>query len=661
MLSTITRVVFLAAVLACAGRLSGQEKSLDELLNLNLEELASLKVVSAVKVPATVNQVPATVRVITAEEIAEKGCFTLEDALADLPGIQFRNINGFNTYTFMRGVPSQNNKILLLINGIQINELNSGGFYGGLHFNLANVERIEVVYGPASALYGTNAISGVINIILRDPVKEPGGRVTASIGTRNTGSLDFRYAHVSKDKNLAFSISGMGKKSDKTDLRGARGDGNWTDTADNFENDFATDGIVRFKDLSAGFVVQDEDASRASVQVTAHRPLRDYGVNWHIRFFNAWAGYNFENQGPWSFRTTFYYRNTTLLGDTVPIIETATGDSPGRQYRWYKPGELIGNETQATWKPSARFNISAGAVYEREHLSADYSITSSDSEDTRPPAPPEPPRITNGLVSFYAEGDAALVRGLHLFAGVRYDDSSSYGTVNTPRAGLVYNNAGLTAKLLYMEAFRAPKPWDFTDGLGNPALQPEKMHQAEFTASYSFSSYLRADISLYRGKLDGLLTRVPSGGGWMWKNISGIDTQGVETVLEFRKGRWRAYGNYSFTESTDDSGNQIAEIARHGANAGVFCALTPHLSAGILANYLGERTNPALIPARGDDTIEDALILDTNVTLQMPGGFDARFFVNNLFDSSYFHPSNLPPSRYPQAGRTFRIQAGYSF
>jgi len=62
----------------------------------------------------------------------------------------------------MRGAPSQNNLILLLVDGVQINELNSGGFYSGGQFNLSDIERIEVVYGPASALYGTNAISGVM-------------------------------------------------------------------------------------------------------------------------------------------------------------------------------------------------------------------------------------------------------------------------------------------------------------------------------------------------------------------------------------------------------------------------------------------------------------------------------------------------------------------
>jgi outer membrane receptor protein involved in Fe transport len=219
--------------------LQAQEKSLEELLALDMSDLLNLKVVSALKGPETITKVPATVRVITAEQIRDNGYFTLEDALADLPGFQFRNILGFNSYAFVRGVPGQNNKILLLVDGIQINELNSGGFYGGGQFNLTNVDRIEVVYGPASALYGTHAVSGIISIITRDPKDARSGRASLLAGNFRTRLADFRYAAYDKDADLGFSVSAMVKQSDKADLRGKAGDENWTEALENFENDAA--------------------------------------------------------------------------------------------------------------------------------------------------------------------------------------------------------------------------------------------------------------------------------------------------------------------------------------------------------------------------------------------------------------------------------------
>jgi outer membrane cobalamin receptor len=259
----------LAGLIFCAGAgLWAQEKSLDELLDLNTSDLLALKVVSVLKNPESIGKVPATVRVITAEDIRDNGYFTLEDALADLPGLQFRNIEGFNSYVFMRGAPGQNNKVLLLVDGIQINELNSGGFYAGGQFNLANVERIEVVYGPASALYGTNAVSGIISIFTRSPRDSPGGRVSVQAGNLGARMADARYAHYSKAKDVGFSVSAMYKQNGKADLKGEAGDFNWTDSLDNFENDAAMDARVQYKSLSAGVIAQDKDSSYATAQVS---------------------------------------------------------------------------------------------------------------------------------------------------------------------------------------------------------------------------------------------------------------------------------------------------------------------------------------------------------------------------------------------------------
>ena len=125
-------------LLFTANNLSAQTDTLN-FYEYNLVDLSKMEVVSESKTVKSISEVPANVKVITKEDILEKGYFTLEEALSDLPGFQFRNILGLNSYVFQRGISSQNNKILILIDGIQINELNSGGFYGGGHYNLVNV------------------------------------------------------------------------------------------------------------------------------------------------------------------------------------------------------------------------------------------------------------------------------------------------------------------------------------------------------------------------------------------------------------------------------------------------------------------------------------------------------------------------------------------
>jgi outer membrane receptor for ferrienterochelin and colicins len=645
---------------AHAARAQEKEKDLDKVLALSLTDLLNLRVETVLKQPGTINQVPATVRVITADQIQERGYFTLEDALADLPGFQFRNIQGFNSYVFLRGAPSQNNKILVLVDGIQINELNSGGFYAGGQFNLASVQQIEVAYGPASCLYGTNAVSGVVNLITRAPESSKGGQIGLLAGNFDTHSVDFRYGTHAPDGRLGFTLSGMYKHSDKSDLRGSKGDGNWTDNLDNFETDASFDGRVRAGDFTLGFNVQDKDTSYATAQRTADAPLSDHGVNWHIQFLNGWATYTYDKKKAWSLRSTAYYRNTTVPRDTIPIIELPTADSPGRQFRWYRPGHLIGDETRLHWTPALRWSFSLGLVLERERLSETFSITESSSANERPPAPPDPSALTNELLSLYAQAQIPLSKTLDLFAGLRHDDSSYYGTVDTPRLGLVFNRGKLTARVLYMDAFRAPKPWDFTNGVGNPDLKPETMRSYEISGAWSFSQHLRLDVSAFHNHLHGLLTRTGQA-DWRWINAGELNTDGLEIVLEHRRGALKTFVTYSYTDSRDERGGRVPEIALHGATAGVAYAVSRAFVADLRCRYLGDRINPAIIPATGNNRIGDALVLNTTSSLMLPWGLRLRLSIDNLTNVAYYHPSNLPPSRYRQPERSFRLKVEYAF
>jgi outer membrane cobalamin receptor len=229
-----------------------QENELEELLRLDIEELEDITIISVTKMLANINEVPATVRVINSETIKENGYLTLEDALSGLPGFQFRNILGFNSYVFQRGIPNQNNLILLLVDGIQINELNSGGFYAGGQFNLDNVQRIEVVYGPASALYGTNAISGIINIITKDPKNYRGFNIAGLYGSFKTYNGSIAYGYYDEKEEFGLRVAGMVKSSEKADLAGSEGDYNWSSDMENFEDDYSIELKSQYHDFNFG-------------------------------------------------------------------------------------------------------------------------------------------------------------------------------------------------------------------------------------------------------------------------------------------------------------------------------------------------------------------------------------------------------------------------
>jgi len=645
------------ALLPWAGtREAAAQPGVGELISYDLAALMNVEVISASKELQPANEAPGTVRVITREQIKERGYLTLEEALAGLPGFQFRNISGFNSYVFLRGVPNQNNLLLVLVDGVQINELNSGGFYAGAQYNLANVERIEVVYGPASALYGTNAMSGVINIITRDPRDIPGGEGSALAGSYGSRAVDFSYGHNDKERDYGLSLSGKLARTAKDNLRGTKGDNNWSGGMENFEEDQSFDGKLLYKDFTLGAVVQDKNSSIATNEKTTGSDLVDFGTQWHIRFSNAYLKHLYAAPGGWSLESRLYYRNATVLDDTITRVYATVCSTCGQQGQ-YRPNELYGVENQFRLAPAERLDFTAGLAAEHENLAQNLASSYSGDPLVKPPAPGAPGMVSNDLLSLYVQARYGFTEELKLTAGVRHDSSSSYGKVDTPRAGLVYNRAGTTLKLLYGEAFRAPRPWDYTYGLGNPSLDPEKLYSLELSGAYAFSSNLRGDVSLYRNRLSGPLTL----SGNRWVNSGGITTRGAEVRVELARGSLKTYLNYAFQSSEDAAGADVPEIGRHNAGAGLFYSFSRKAGLDLSGRYIGRCKNPKTIAATGNDKVAAAVVADAALSFAFGGGMDVRFLAKNLFDLKYYDTSNRAPDRYRQPQRQLLLQVGYAF
>lgn len=253
------------------------ESSEQDLYELSLTELSQIKVSSVSKVSEYINEVQSTVYIVTKEEIKEKGYFSIDEVLSDIPGFQFRNIQGFNSYTFQRGIPNQNNLILMLIDGVQINELNSGGFYGGYQYNLSNVDRIEIISGPSSAVYGTNAVTGVINIITKSALINQ-FEVNARAGTFNTLGADFNYSYTNEKKDFGVRLAAMAKHTDKTDLKGDAGDNNWSDLLNNFEKDYSVEFKINWMNFTFGTNFINEKSSMATNEKSVGTIYRDFGT-----------------------------------------------------------------------------------------------------------------------------------------------------------------------------------------------------------------------------------------------------------------------------------------------------------------------------------------------------------------------------------------------
>lgn len=189
-------------------------------------EEMTVQVASVSKTSESLREAPATVVVITGEEIQRRGYLDLEQLLHDLPGFDISRLNGaFYSIIYQRGYnAAENDRNLLLVDGIEQNDLAFGTAYLSRQYPLSNIDRVEVIYGPASTMYGANAYTGVISIITKTPEalageKKPFGlRGQVTGGGYGGGSVDVTAGGRDRSGSVAWSIAANMQRSEERDL-----------------------------------------------------------------------------------------------------------------------------------------------------------------------------------------------------------------------------------------------------------------------------------------------------------------------------------------------------------------------------------------------------------------------------------------------------------
>ncbi len=452
----------------------------------------------------------------------------------------------------------------------------------------------------------------------------------------------------------------MYKTTKQADLSGDDNDGLWTSDLELYEHDLSLDIKARRRDFLLGLHYQNRISSAATYYPALGTSYRDNGTRWNLRFLNLYLQHEKALSGSVSLQSKIYARETTVLDDSVREI------NDDGQFGFFRPNYRIGAEITMDGRFFRDLNLVAGLVLEKDWLAENYSISQSASPQEKPDQPSWPEMTSATLFSAYVQGVYKPLPMLQITTGLRMDCSSVYDVVLTPRGGALFTWKDLSVKLLYGRAFRAPKPWDFTDGLGNAGLDPERMQSLELSLGYRYRELIRLETAIYWNRLDDMISRksvVADDGSenWYWTNIGQVDTFGLELGSEIWIGAFRSFVNYTYTRAVDETGRSIAEIAAHGANLGLTCRFSDRVRASVWCNLIGARRNPQPIAATGSDRIEAAFIWNASLSCLDLKGFDLQIVVRNLLDEVYFHPSNRPPDRYRQPQRMVMMTFTYRF
>jgi iron complex outermembrane receptor protein len=476
-----------------------------QLGNLPIEQLMQFEIESASKHPQKLSDVPAVVSIVTHEDIEAHGYRTLGDILSSMRGLYISYDRNYQ-YLGVRGFSiagDYNTRVLMLVDGVRYNDSVYDQAPVGTDFNVDVdlIERVEFISGPASAVYGSNALYGVINVI-----------------TRN-GS-DF------KGLNVATSVESYdGSKGRVTLGETTAGGGSWLVSLTR-HNQPGQD--IRYQEFNTpeqnGGVAKDADYDRSTSFFAKYRqddlsvtlthgervkgvPTASFGQafnNNDARTTDTRTHVGMEYRGTLAATSGFVAR---LYGGTSDYRGDYVYDDPSPYInRDESEGRWVGSEVQVT-RTFARHNLVGGIEYRR-----DMRIDQANF-DLHPPAVYVDDRRSGEMKSLYIQDEYRPVDDLIFNTGVRFDKNSNSSSTINPRLGVIYKlDAGTVAKLLYGTAFRTPNEYERSyfpafHGMGaspygvDPDLDRERLKSMEILLEHSFTSSQRAGFSVFQNEI----------------------------------------------------------------------------------------------------------------------------------------------------------------
>jgi len=625
-----------------------------DISGISLESLLNIRINTASKYLQTSTEAPASVTIVTAEDIKNFGFQTLDEIMRSVRGYYISNDRNYS-YLGIRGFSrptDYNNRILIQLNGHTLNENVFGSAFieAALGVNLDAVERIEIVRGPGSAIYGTGAMFSVINVITRNGEQEDS--YNASVTTGSYGRIQGGFSVGKKLHNgLDLSVSGT--------LGEVDGQDHYYEDLDTPENNYGISigmdwekfiGLqsrLKYKDLS--FQVMHTYRRKAIPTGSYNAVLSEINQS---DDGNTFLELQYQNDVAFDKELTIkgYYQDYIYKG--AYFIDELGFDATNN--RWF------GGEAQLQWDLIANNRIAAGVEYKNQII-ADYRMWSEDNIYFNGDFP-------HSSFSIYITDQWSVLKNLDIHLGLRYDHYSEIGSYVVPRLAAIYNPFNsTTVKLIYGKAFRRPSVYEFyyeDPGIqkSNPNLASENIKTTELIFEQKISKEFLALLSIYQNYITDLIDPVidPVDSMIQFRNISKVNSGGVELEFNyFPCSQIKFFGSYVYQVSKNDItklsiSNSPARIAKFGAAIPLFTFITAGLDfyyESPRKTIVGTETDPFLL---------------ANINLTSFKLFDLLTLalkINNVLNTGYFSPAGFEhiQDKIRQDGRNYSLTLRIGF
>lgn len=591
-------------------------------------------VITATRSEQPLSRVGQSISVIDANKIATRQSASVAELLQDLPSVAFARNGGPGSLTsvFVRGASAD--ETIVLIDGVKLNDPSStaGGFFFG-DLLTGNIERIELLRGSQSVLWGSQSIGGVVNLITRAPTDRLAINAKAEYGWRDTANL---VANVSgKAGPVSASIGGGYMRTNGISAFSEERGGTERDDYRNYGAN-AKFAIELSKAVSIdlrGWYVNgrtDEDGFPPPVftfadnnQYTRNRQLVGYaGLN--AALFDG----RFRNRIAYAYTDV---RRRSFDPDSVPVQQL---DYRGRNERF---------EYQGIYDIADGWQATIGAEHEKQRFAKTEVYD------------PAGHRGSADTDSGYAQVVATPVAGLSLTGGARYDHHSNFGGHTSLGASAAWTPVrGTTFRTSYGEGFKAPSLYQLASEYGNPKLKPETSKGWDAGVSQSIlGNAIEATVTYFQRRTGNLIDfafcpgdPVCSDGRFgYYKNVARTAAKGVEASLTLRPAEgFTAEGNFSAVRTEDrsvggvDYGKQLVRRPHHVLATAVDYRWPFGLQTGATARLVGKRRDlyfdDATFTTR-DVKLDSYVTVDLRAAFPLNDVLEIYGRIENLFDERY--------------------------